>query len=145
MLGLQFMLLRTMQIFGLVSITALLTGCGWGSCGHLEAEKAKKLDAAYLSQLYAYASSNECKGTCRPSILAGLNGIGNRPPAFEVLPHRQAQVKLSVCMDSGAILTFKEIGTPQGSIYVIWSADGLQWERALLWSVTPQAVSNPPN
>lgn len=141
-LGVQFMLPRTSHVSGLVSVTALLAGCGWASCGHLAAEKARKLDPAYLSQLYAYAASSECKGTCRPSILSGLNGIGNRPPVFEVLPRRMAQVKLSVCMDSGAILSFKEVGTPQGVIYISWSSDGIQWERSILWSVNPQIDSS---
>ena len=104
------------------------------ACGERAAvEGAKKLDRAYLTQLYAYAASGECKDMCRPPILSRLSGLGNRSPVFEVLPNRQARIKLSVCMEDGVMLFFKHIGASDASLYVMWSADFPKWEQALLW------------
>jgi hypothetical protein len=144
-LGPQDMLPRIAKIVGLVPAIALAGGCGSLACNIEAVEGAKKLDKEYLSQLYAYAASNECKGTCRPSILSGLSGLGNRAPVFEALPGNQAQVKLSVQLDCGVILTFKELGTPSGAVYVISSTDGTNWDKDFLWSVGHSNTSTVPN
>lgn len=113
------MLPRVAKFACLIPALALASGCGSLACNIEAAEAAKKLDKKYFSQLYAYAASKECKGTCRPSILSGLSGLGNRAPVFDALPGNQAQVKLFVQLDYGVILTFKELGTPSGAVYVI--------------------------
>ena len=131
------MLNRAIQV-GLLFALAVLGGCGVLGCpdNHATVEGAKRLDPEYLSQLHAYAASGQCKVTCRPPILSRLSGLGNRAPVFEVLPNGQAQIKLSVCMDQGVILLFKEVGTPNAALYVTWSQDDLKWDRALLWSAS---------
>ncbi|WP_139225054.1 hypothetical protein [Dokdonella immobilis] len=139
------MLPRIAKTAGLIPALALASGCGSLACNIEAAEGAKKLDNQYLSQLYAYAASKECKGTCRPSILSGLSGLGNRAPVFNALPGNQAQVKLFVQLDCGVILTFKELGTPSGAIYVISSTDGINWNKDLLWSVGHSNTSTAPN
>jgi hypothetical protein len=124
----------------LVIAAATSQGCNldqwlWG-CRDLRAlvEKVKGLDRAYFVQLHAYAASGECKSRCSPPLLDRLSGLGNRKPVFEVIGHNAARIKLSVCMDEGVILGFGDIGTPQATIDVSWSADDIHWDDALLWS-----------
>lgn len=127
---------RAARIGLLLAAAPLLNGCGALSCADSDPilEKVKKLDHEYLSQLYEYAASGQCKFTCSPPLLNRLSGLGNRAPVFEVVPHRQAQIKLSVCMDEGVILIFRAIGTPDAAITVISSHDGVTWNEAVLWS-----------
>jgi len=107
----------------------------WG-CPDLRVlvEKVKGLDRAYFAQLHAYAASGECKSMCNPPLLDRLSGLGNRKPVFEVIGNNAARIKLSVCMDEGVILGIGDIGTPQATIDVSWSADDIHWDDALLWS-----------
>jgi hypothetical protein len=44
-------------------------------------------------------------------------------------------------MDEGAILRFKNIGTPSGALYIAWSVDDLKWDEELLWSVAQTNAS----
>ena len=129
------MSLRAAQTGILLAATVMVGGCNVFGCPNVDAmvEATRKLDFEYLSQLQAYAASGQCKDVCRPPILARLSGIGNRPPVFEVLPGGMAQIKLSVCVDEGVILTFKEIGSPKTTIHVSWSLDDLKWDSVLLW------------
>ncbi len=71
---------------------------------------------------------------CRPPLLDRLSGLGNRPPVLEILPNNQARIKLSVCVDDGVMLIFKEIGTPSAALYVMWSVEFPEWDKALIWS-----------
>jgi len=126
----------------LVIAAATSQGCNldqelWG-CPDLRAlvGKVKGLDRAYFVQLHAYAASGECKSMCSPPLLDRLSGLGNRKPVFEVMRGSAARIKLSVCMDEGVILGFGNIGTPQATIDVSWSADDIHWDDALLWSAT---------
>jgi len=135
------MLSRTVSMAFIAGLAAAASGCGELHCSGAAVEGAKKLDRAYLAELYAYAASGQCKGTCRPALLSRLSGLGNRPPVFEVIPNGRAQIKLSVCMDEGAILRFKNIGTQSGALYIAWSVDDLKWDEELLWSVAQTNAS----
>jgi hypothetical protein len=97
-------------------------------------EKVKTLDHAYLSELAAYAASDQCaRLSCRPPLLDRLAGLGNRTPVFERLPH-SARIKLSVCMDEGVMLIFTDIGTPRAVIVVSTSEDDIRWDSTQIWS-----------
>jgi hypothetical protein len=127
---------RATRIGFIVATLVVVNGCGvLDSCDERAAvERVKRLDQAYLAQLYAYAESGECKRKCTPPILNRLAGIGNRPPVFEALPDGQARIKLSVCVEYGVELRLKDIGTPHAAIYVTWSVDFPKWDQVLLWS-----------
>lgn len=133
-------MLHRARIKYVVATVALLSGCDtldmWGCRQNAAIEGAKKLDQTYLSQLYAYAASGQCTGMCRPSILGRLSGLGNRSPVFEVLPHGQAHIKLSVCMEDGVMLYFKDVGKPNAALYLTWSVSFPKWDEALLWSAS---------
>ena len=129
------MLVRVAQAGLLLTLAAAAGGCNAFGCPNVDAivEGTKKLDSAYLSELHAYAASGQCKDACKPPLLARLSGLGNRVPVFEVLPGGRAQIKLSVCVDEGVILTFEGIGTPNTTLHVSSSHDGVNWDSALLW------------
>jgi hypothetical protein len=133
------MMRRGMGLGLLLVMAAFASGCDAFLCEDRGAivEKVKKLDPAYFEQLYAYAASGQCHVQCRPPVLSRLSGLGNRSPVLEMLPRNQARIKLSVCMDHGVALSFTEIGTPQAAIYVSWSVEFPDWDRALLWSAQP--------
>jgi hypothetical protein len=100
-------------------------------------EEVKALDRAYLAELAAYASSDQCtKYQCRPPLLDRLAGLGNRRPVFERTTHDGARIKLSVCMDEGVMLVFSGIGTRHATIVVATSEDDLRWDETPLWSAS---------
>lgn len=140
------MLRKVTQLGILIVAMAASSGCHELICGTEATLKGtKKLDPAYLSQLYEYAASGQCKDKCRPPILEHLSGLGNRAPIFEALPNKKAVIKLSVCVDEGVMLGFKEIGTPQAAIYAAWSFDDIKWNSTLLWSASPNKSAGGPN
>ncbi|MEZ5464962.1 MAG: hypothetical protein R3F22_07050 [Lysobacteraceae bacterium] len=136
------MIRQASRIVILIILATSISGCRMlFGCGGAEAKKATQLDREYLAKLYAYVASGECGHGCRPPILDGLKGIGNRPPRLEVRRNGDARVKLSVCVDTGAILYFENVGTPDGHIYVAWSTDSVNWHKKTLWSVSEQLDS----
>lgn len=126
------------RLWLLAIIGAVLSSCTF-PCGKDDPAigALQGLSQAYYAQLFAQASSVDCKRNCVLPAFEQIRHLATRKIVLHKYQSGHGNAVMKYCFDEGISLRFSGLGSPNGEIYVSWGGSPPSNGEVLLWKSNP--------